>query len=139
MLITPNFSVSEVQCQCGCGADDMDAEFMRMLQELREVAGFPFRLTSARRCVKHDANVSSYKKSKAGIHTYGKAVDVAVGNINTTKTLLLIKQAQDIGFTGLGLALRGVRPKRFIHLDSRGIGGFDLEVDKPSLPAVWTY
>ena len=139
MLLTPNFSVSEVQCQCGCGADDMDTEFMRMLQELREVAGFPFRLTSARRCVKHDANVSSYKKSKAGIHTYGKAVDVAVGNINTTKTLLLIKQAQDIGFTGLGLALRGIRPKRFIHLDSRGIGGFDLEADKPSLPAVWTY
>ena len=59
--------------------------------------------------------------------------------MNTTKILKLIKQAQDIGFTGLGLALRGARSKRFIHLDSRGIGGFDLEVDKPSLPAVWTY
>ena len=137
MLITPNFSVSEVQCQCGCGANDMDDEFMRMLQELREVAGFPFRLTSARRCEKHDQRVSNYKKTKSGIHTYGKAVDVAVGNINTTKTLLLIKQAQDIGFTGLGLALRGDRPKRFIHFDNRGKG--DLEGSKASLPAIWTY
>jgi uncharacterized protein YcbK (DUF882 family) len=137
MLITPNFSVSEVQCQCGCGADDMDAEFMRMLQALREEAGFPFKLTSARRCEKHDANVSGYKKTKAGIHTFGKAVDVAVGNIDTTKTLKLIKQAQDIGFTGLGLALRGPRPKRFIHFDNRGRG--DLEGSKVSLPAVWTY
>ena len=46
MLITPNFSTDEMQCQCGCGANDMDDEFMRMLQALREEAGFPFRLTS---------------------------------------------------------------------------------------------
>jgi len=131
MLITPNFSTDEMQCQCGCGANDMDDEFMRMLQALREEAGFPFRLTSARRCEKHDANVSSYKKNKAGIHTFGKAVDVSVGNVNTTKTLKLIKQAQDIGFTGLGMNLRGDRSKRFIHLDNRGV---DF-----SLPAVWTY
>lgn len=137
MLITPNFSTDEMQCQCGCGSHEMDGEFMRMLQQLREEAGFPFRLTSARRCEKHDQRVSNYKKTKSGIHTYGKAVDVAVGNINTTKTLLLIKQAQDIGFTGLGLALRGDRPKRFIHFDNRGKG--DLEGSKASLPAIWTY
>jgi hypothetical protein len=130
MLITPNFSSDEMACSC-CGKSDMDEDFMEMLQQLREEAGFAFRISSARRCEVHDANVSSYKKSKAGIHTYGKAVDVLVGHINTTKTLKLIKQAQDIGFTGLGLALRGARPKRFIHLDSRGV---DF-----SLPAVWTY
>ena len=130
MLITPNFSTDEMACSC-CGKSDMDGDFMKMLQALREEAGFAFRISSARRCEVHDANVSSYKKSKAGIHTYGKAVDILVGHVNTTKTLKLIKQAQDIGFTGLGLALRGARPKRFIHLDNRGT---DF-----SLPAVWTY
>ena len=131
MYLTPNFSVDEVACSC-CGKNDMDEEFMRMLQALREEAGFPFRLSSAMRCEKHDQNVSSYKKNKAGIHTYGKAVDILVGNVNTTKTLKLIKQIQNIGFTGLGLALRNKdRSKRFIHVDNRGT---DF-----SLPAVWTY
>jgi uncharacterized protein YcbK (DUF882 family) len=130
MLITPNFSTDEMQCHCGCGANEMDEEFMKMLQQLREEAGFAFRLSSARRCIKHNSNVST-AKTKAGIHTFGKAVDILVGHVNTTKTLRLIKQAQDIGFTGLGLALRGARPKRFIHLDSRD--------SSFSLPAVWTY
>jgi zinc D-Ala-D-Ala carboxypeptidase len=130
MLITPNFSTSEVQCHCGCGENEMDDEFMRMLQQLREEAGFAFRLSSARRCLNHNSSVSS-NKTKAGIHTFGKAVDILVGSVNTTKTLKLIKQAQDIGFTGLGLALKGDRKKRFIHLDNRGT---DF-----SLPAVWTY
>ena len=130
MLITPNFSTSEVQCRCGCNDNEMDEEFMRMLQQLREEAGFPFRISSGKRCLKHNSNVST-AKNKAGIHTFGKAVDILVGSVNTTKTLKLIKQAQDIGFTGLGLALKGDRSKRFIHLDNRGT---DF-----SLPAIWTY
>ena len=131
MLITPNFSTDEVACSC-CGKNDMDQEFMRMLQALREEAGFPFRLSSAMRCEKHDQRVSNYKKTKSGIHTYGKAVDILVGNVNTTRTLKLIKQIQEIGFTGLGLALRNKdRSKRFIHVDNRAA---DF-----SLPAVWTY
>jgi uncharacterized protein YcbK (DUF882 family) len=130
MLITPNFSTDEVQCHCGCGENEMDEEFMRMLQQLREEAGFPFRISSGKRCLKHNSNVST-AKNKAGIHTFGKAVDILVGSVNTTKTLKLIKQAQTVGFTGLGLALKGDRSKRFIHLDNRGV---DF-----SLPAVWTY
>ena len=136
MLITPNFSSDEVQCRCGCGENEMDEEFMRMLQQLREEAGFAFRLSSARRCLKHNSNVSSHK-TKAGIHTFGKAVDILVGHVNTTKTLNLIKMAQNIGFNGLGLNLRGERNKRFIHLDNRGVG--DLQGESTSLPAVWTY
>ncbi len=130
MLITPNFSVSEMACSC-CQKAEMDDEFMRMLQELRNVAGFPFRINSGFRCLKHNAAVSSYKKSKAGIHTFGKACDISVMSISTTQTLHLIKQAQDIGFTGLGLKLNGDRKGRFLHVDNRG--------DDFSPPAVWTY
>ena len=130
MMITKNFSVHEMTCKCGCGSEEMDPEFMRMLQTLRDEAGFAFRLSSAKRCINHNAKVSSHA-SKAGIHTYGKAVDILTGHVNTSKVLNLIKQAQEIGFTGLGLNLRGERKGRFIHLDSRGA---DF-----SLPAVWTY
>ena len=132
MLITPNFSTEEMHCQChyGCGQDTMDDEFMRMLQQLREEAGFAFRISSARRCELHNSDISSHK-TKAGIHTYGKAVDILTGHINTTSVLNLVKQAQAIGFTGLGLNFRGDRKSRFLHLDNR-----DSEF---SPPAIWTY
>ena len=129
MLITKNFSKNEMACAC-CQKADMDEEFMRMLQELRDVAGFPFRINSGFRCLKHNAAVSSHK-TKAGIHTFGKACDISVMSISTTQTLHLIKQAQDIGFTGLGLKLNGDRKGRFLHVDNRG--------DDFSPPAVWTY
>ena len=132
MLITKNFTTDEMHCQCnyGCGQDTMDDEFMRMLQELRDQAGFAFRISSARRCELHNSDISS-NHLKKGIHTYGKAVDILTGHVSTTKVLELIKQAQDIGFTGLGLNLRGDRKKRFIHIDNR-----DSDF---SAPAIWTY
>ena len=132
MLITKNFTTNDMHCQCnyGCGQNEMDDEFMRMLQELRDQAGFAFRISSARRCELHNSDISSHHL-KIGIHTFGKAVDVLTGHISTTKVLELIKQAQNIGFTGLGLNLRGDRKGRFIHIDNRG--------EDFSPPAVWTY
>ena len=129
-MITKNFSTDEMMCHCGCGESEMDPEFMKMLQELRDVARFPFRINSAFRCINHNTKISSHKK-KAGIHTFGKAVDISVMSISTTQTLHLIKQAQDIGFTGLGLKLNGDRKGRFLHIDNRG--------EDFSPPAVWTY
>ena len=75
MLITKNFSTNEMACAC-CQKVEMDDEFMRMLQELRDVAGFPFRINSGFRCLKHNSAVSSHK-TKAGIHTFGKACDIS--------------------------------------------------------------
>ena len=132
MLITKNFTTDEMHCQCnyGCGQNEMDDEFMKMLQQLRDEAGFAFRISSARRCELHNSDISSHHLKK-GIHTYGKAVDILTGHVSTTKVLELIKQAQNIGFTGLGLNLRGDRKGRFIHIDNR-----DSDF---SAPAVWTY
>ena len=57
-MITPNFSKSEMACRCGCGIYEMDDEFMRMLQELRNEMNGPLRVTSAemrppQRCCLH--------------------------------------------------------------------------------------
>ena len=132
MYITKNFTTDEMHCQCnyGCGQDEMDDEFMKMLQELRDQAGFAFRISSGRRCQLHNQDISSHK-NPAGIHTFGKAVDILTGHINTTSVLKLVKQAQDIGFTGLGMNFRGNRKSRFLHIDNR-----DSDF---SPPAIWTY
>ena len=36
MMLTKNFSVAEVECSCGCGSADMDPDFMKILQNIRE-------------------------------------------------------------------------------------------------------
>jgi hypothetical protein len=136
MMITPNFSTAEMHCQCSynCGQDEMNDEFMRMLQQLREEAGFAFRISSGRRCQLHNQDISSLK-TKAGIHTFGRACDILTGHINTGKVLNLVKLAQNIGFTGLGLNFRGNRKSRFLHVDSR-----DSSMASPfNQPAIWTY
>ena len=71
-MITRNFSVSEMSCRCGCGLYEMDEEFMRMLQELRNQMNGPIRLSSARRCDTHNHEVSTAKNKKNGVHTLGK-------------------------------------------------------------------
>ncbi|MBP44839.1 MAG: hypothetical protein CL925_10590 [Deltaproteobacteria bacterium] len=58
-MITPNFSKSEMACRCGCGIYEMDDEFMRMLQELRNQMNGPLRVSSARRCSIHNETVST--------------------------------------------------------------------------------
>ena len=132
LQITKNFSTDEMQCQCsyGCGQNEMDDEFMRMLQALRDEAGYALRISSARRCLLHNQDISSHK-TKAGIHTFGKAVDILTGHINTTSVLNLVKMAQNIGFNGLGLNFRGDRKSRFLHVDNRN--------SDFSAPAIWTY
>ena len=43
-MITPNFSVNEMACRCGCGIAKTDPEFMLMLQELKDQMQGPLRL-----------------------------------------------------------------------------------------------
>ena len=77
-MITPNFSKSEMACRCGCGIFEMDDEFMRMLQELRNQMQGPLRVSSARRCDTHNHEVSTAKNKKNGVHTLGQASDILI-------------------------------------------------------------
>ena len=47
-MITRNFSVSEMSCRCGCGLYEMDEEFMRMFQELKDQMQEPLRVCIGR-------------------------------------------------------------------------------------------
>ena len=135
LLITPHFSVAEMQCRCldpNCErkhSPDLDADFMKMLEELR-VATFALRISSGARCLAHDSEVSPKKKKKGGVHVQGIAADILVGHLPTSEVLRLTKTATSIGFTGYGFALANKnRAKRFIHIDSRSSTG----------GAIWSY
>jgi uncharacterized protein YcbK (DUF882 family) len=110
------FVWSEFDCK-HTGLNDMDPAFIHKLDDLRHTCGIPFRITSGYRDVTHPAEA---KKPAPGMHTKGKAVDIAVNS--GAERYLIVQEAIKAGFTGIGIA------KSFIHLDTR-----------KSMPVIWTY
>ncbi len=110
------FKIEDFNCQ-ETGDNEMDEDFILMLDELRGVCGFPFIITSGYRSVEH-----SIEKAKAnpGQHCYGIAADIQVNGGN--QRIQIVKNALEFGFTGIGVA------KGFIHVDIR-----------ESTPMMWCY
>ena len=115
-MITANFSVNEMACRCGCGTSEMDPEFMRMLQELRDQMQGPLLVSSGRRCDHHNDAVSTAKNKKKGVHTLGQDSDILISG---ERAMLLFEKARKIGFSGIGLSQRGPHQDRFVHLDTK--------------------
>ena len=116
------FTEAELACKCGCGRCEMDEEFMADLDDLREVCGFPFPVTSGYRFESPDEKESSSTTPGRGPHTTGKAVDIAA---NARRKFKILEIAD--GITGIGIA------KTFIHLDTL------TPEERPSRPCVFTY
>ena len=114
-MITPDFSKSEMACRCGCGIYEMDDEFMRMLQELRNEMNGPLRVTSARRCDRHNDAVSTAKNKKNAVYNLGQASNILISG---ERTMLLFEKARKVGFSGIGLSQKGNHSSRFLHLDT---------------------
>ena len=102
--------------------DKMDKALLIMLDNLREVYGYPIKITSSYRSPEHPIEA---RKTKPGEHAYGAAVDmVCVGGEATFK---LVEAAIKVGFTRIGIS----RKKNFVHV---GIG---YEGAPPI--TIWTY
>ena len=112
-MITPNFSVHEMACKCGCGAHEMDEEFMRMLQTLRDEMQGPLKVSSGFRCEDHNQMVSTTGRN--GPHTLAKATDILISG---ERAMVLFEKARQIGFSGIGLSQKGNHASRFVHLDT---------------------
>jgi zinc D-Ala-D-Ala carboxypeptidase len=121
---SPYFSEKELMCRCGCGQSPMDPEFVDRLTALREAYG-PLRITSGFRCPQHPIEA---KKSKAGSHASGKAVDIGVDREAAYEVLRL---AIEMGFKRVGINQKG--SGRFIHIDS-----CTAEDGFPE-PTIWSY
>lgn len=121
----PNFSKEEFNCKHS-GKNEMQHEFMKKLQVLREFYGKPLKVTSGYRDYTHPEEVK--KPNKNGAHPTGKAVDLAVDRKDAHKVLEL---AMSLGFSGIGIKQHG--DSRFIHLDT-------IE-DNPlqPRPTIWSY
>lgn len=113
------FTLDEFDCPSHKGSGiNMDSSFLAKLEEAREIAGVPFKITSGYRTKEHNTYVGGVPNSS---HLIGVAADIAVGSGNERYIILsaLIKA----GFRRIGVA------KTFIHCDT--------DDSKPN--SVWTY
>ena len=127
MHITKNFTTDEMACACPCHKAEMDEEFMRTLQSIRDEMQRPLKITSGFRCENHNKKVSS--TGKRGPHTYAKAADILISGADA---LRLFSVAQKHGVSGVGMSQKGDHNKRLVHLDT-------LSPDEGPRPTVWTY
>lgn len=126
MYITKNFTTDEMACTC-CGKSDMDEEFMRTLQSIRDEMQRPLRITSGFRCQHRNQLIST--TGKDGPHTKAKACDILISGADAMR---LFAVAQKHGVSGIGMNQRGEHSKRFVHLDT-------LTPEEGPRPTVWTY
>jgi uncharacterized protein YcbK (DUF882 family) len=107
-----NFSKAEFDCK-HTGLNEMQHEFMMVLQKIRDVYGQPMKVTSGYRHPTHP--VEARKQRSDGEHTQGMCADIACNNGSDRYKLVTIALAN--GITRIGIA------KTFLHL---GIGGENL-------------
>lgn len=107
------FTEAEFKCR-HCGEAKMDQTFIDKLSKLRESYGKPMRISSGYRCTQHPVERVKMSGNSTGMHTTGKAADIAVEGEEAVQLLSL---ALSLGFTGIGVQQKGTG--RFIHLDLR--------------------
>ena len=92
-------------------------EFLHVLDDLRDLCGFPFVITSGYRSPQHPIEAA---KTVPGTHSQGIAADIKVSSGAQKHTL--VRHAMALGFSGIGIA------DTFVHVDFR-----------ETTPVVWTY
>lgn len=106
--MTKYFAESEFnRCIPSCSMEDMNNDFILLLDELREKCGFPLVISCAYRSREWDL-----KKGRSGnsAHTKGKAVDIIYNSSSTAYAI--VKNAIELGINRIGIG------KNFIHIDN---------------------
>ena len=103
------FRLEEFACT-HTNKNEMDHEFIRNLDTLRGICGFPFIITSAYRDATHPVEASK-KEPGTGTHCQGISADIAV--TNSVDRLTIVREALKMNcWNGIGVGYG------FIHLDS---------------------
>ena len=98
--------------------NNMNKDFLFVLDEAREFAGIPFVINSAYRSPEHPLSI----KNPSSSHIKGLAVDIKATDSNTR--FKIVKALIEVGFNRIGIA------DTFIHVD--------LDLDKTQ-NVIWTY
>jgi uncharacterized protein YcbK (DUF882 family) len=115
--ISEFFTRDEIACKCGCGFDSMDAETLKVADEVRWFVGESITPTSGCRCYDHNIRVGGSKKSQ---HVRARAMDLPVRNPREVYDWLCTVYPDKYGF--------GVY-KTFVHIDTRTDGPARWEKD----------
>ena len=107
-FLTTHFKRSELVCKCGCDIEQMDGDFMELLERMRRQLHRPLYISSGFRCHQHNDRSGGVKNS---YHTQGRAVDLLYEG--SQERYQIVGMAITLGFSGVGI------DKSFIHVDNR--------------------
>lgn len=109
-----HFKKQELKCKC-CGIEDMDFNFVMLLDAIRETVGFPININSGFRCKKRNEEIGGSEDSQ---HLVGLAVDVKCYLDN--EVYKIAKSAFMLSLSVLtNQKLGSPYEGRFLHLDNR--------------------
>ncbi len=109
MIKLLDFKTEDFVCKCGCGANDMQDDFLTELQDFRTYMHVPFVINSAFRCKDWNRKCGGKPDS---MHLKGRAVDLSTRMMTGEELHKFILIA--VGrFMGVGIA------KHYIHIDNR--------------------
>ena len=115
------FARSEFVCSC-CGKEDMDYDFVEVMDRLRETLGRRLIVTSGWRCKRYNKKVGGKQNSA---HLLGIAADITV--VGSQRRFNIIDYGISLGITRFGIG------KNYMHID---IG--DDTTGHPKR-VIWTY
>lgn len=103
---------------------NMNVGFLKLLDQLRHVCGFPFTITSGYRTPAHNQSLKDggRKSVDDSAHTKGFAADIATDS--SWARITIVKTALDLGINRIGVG------KNFVHVD--------VDPEKPK-DVMWLY
>ena len=108
--LSRNFSRYEFACKCGCGFDFVDAELIKVLEQVRfHFDKSPITITSGCRCETHNQKVGGSAYSK---HIKGIAADFKVKGVHADEVASYLERTYPDKY-GIG------RYKGRTHIDIR--------------------
>ena len=106
-----HFKKGEFTCKCGCGANNISLNLVKIADQIRDYFGKPVIITSGTRCATHNKRVGGVANSR---HLSGKACDLYVVGVPQSKLLDYTKKLVNQG------KLRytyGIANSNAVHID----------------------